>query len=572
MDCDRADAQTSAQRLFPIGAFQLTVAKSSPLEPLKHPLFRAIWITSLITNFGGLIQSVGASWMMTSISTTQMTALVQASVSLPIMLLSLTAGALADTMDRRKIMLVAQTFMVLISACLAVLAWMGLLTPWILLSFTFLIGCGVAFNGPAWQASVGDIVPREDLASAVTLNSMGFNLARSLGPALGGVVVAVAGAAAAFAVNAVSYIGLLLVLFRWKPNRPQHTLPREGLLTAMGGGLRYAILSPRIVAVLVRALIFGIGASGLQALMPVIARHEVGGGPLIYGILLGSFGVGAVGGALFISELRARFKTETIVRFWTLTFAVAGICVGFAPTIYLTVPALMLGGAAWVTVLSTFNVTVQMSAPRWVVARALALYQMCAFGGMAAGSWLWGSLAQNYSITLALCISAGVLVLCTAIGLRAPLANGEDLNLAPLDRWREPSTELHIEPRSGPIIISITYRIDDEDVPELLRLMEERRRIRRRDGAHQWRLMRDLADPNLWTEKYQVATWLDYIRHNQRMTHEDSRIGEDIRALHKGDQPPSVHRMIQRATGSVSPHLHTERNFGEPLTDPTRAS
>lgn len=546
--------------------------KASPLAPLRLPLFRAIWITSLITNFGGLIQSVGASWMMTSISTTQMTALVQASVSLPIMLLSLTAGALADTMDRRKIMLVAQTFMVLVSACLSLLAWQGLLSPWVLLSFTFLIGCGAAFNGPAWQASVGDIVPREHLASAVTLNSMGFNLARSLGPALGGVVVAIAGAAAAFAVNAVSYVGLLLVLFRWKPNHPQRTLPREGLLAAMGGGLRYAILSPRIVAVLVRALIFGIGASGLQALMPVIARHEVGGGPLVYGILLGSFGVGAVGGALFISELRARFKTETIVRTWTLIFAVAAICVGFAPSIYLTVPALMLGGAAWVTVLSTFNVTVQMSAPRWVVARALALYQMCAFGGMAAGSWLWGGIAQNYNITLALCISAGVLVVCTAIGLRAPLANGEDLNLAPLDRWREPTTELHIEPRSGPIIISITYRIDDADVPEFLRLMEERRRTRRRDGAHQWRLMRDLADPNQWTEKYQTATWLDYVRHNQRMTHEDSVVGIAIRKLHRGDEPPQVHRMIQRATGQVSAHLHTDRSYGEPLTDPTRAS
>lgn len=571
MDCSRRARAIHARPGFK-GAVSLTVAKSSPLAPLKLPLFRAIWITSLITNFGGLIQSVGASWMMTSISTTQMTALVQSSISLPIMLLSLTAGALADTMDRRKIMLVAQTFMVLISTCLAVLTWMGWLTPWVLLCFTFLIGCGVAFNGPAWQASVGDIVPREHLASAVTLNSMGFNLARSLGPALGGVVVAVAGAAASFAVNAVSYVGLLLVLFRWKPERPQRTLPREGLLPAMMGGVRYALLSPRIVAVLCRAVIFGIGASGLQALMPVIARHEVGGGPLVYGVLLGSFGVGAVGGALGVSAMRARFKTETLVRFWTIVFAIAALGVGYAPTLYLTIPMLMLGGAAWVTVLSTFNVTVQMSAPRWVVARALALYQMCAFGGMAAGAWLWGALAQSQDTTFALMLSAVVLVACTLIGLRAPLANGEDLNLAPLDRWREPTTELHIEPRSGPIVISISYQIDDDDVPEFLRLMEERRRIRRRDGAHQWRLLRDLADPSIWTEKYQVATWLDYIRHNQRMTHEDASIGEMIRALHRGEGGPVVHRMIQRATGQISPHLHTDRSFGEPLTDPTRSS
>ena len=550
----------------------LMASSHSTLAPLRHPLFRAVWTTSLLTNFGGLIQSVGASWIMTSIGTTQTTALVQASITLPIMLLSLTAGALADTMDRRKIMLAAQSFMLLVSVGLAFMTYQNLLTPWVLLSFTFLIGCGVAFNGPAWQASVGDMVPREDLPSAITLNSMGFNLARSVGPAIGGAVVAFAGAASAFLINAVSYIGILVVLFRWKPQVPQATLPREGLLAAMGGGVRYAVLSPRIVAVLLRALLFGIGASGLQALMPVIARHEVGGGPLIYGVLLGAFGVGAVGGALCVTPLRVRFKSETLVRFWIGAFAAAALGVALSPVLPLTILSLLLGGASWVIVLSTFNVTVQMSAPRWVVARALALYQMCAFGGMAAGAWLWGSLAQDYDTSLALIVSAVVLSFCLVLGLKMPLANGESLNLAPLDRWKEPDTELHIEPRSGPIIVSIAYTIDDDDVPEFLKLMEERRRIRRRDGAHQWRLMRDLANPNIWVEKYQTATWLDYVRHNQRMTHDDARITSAIRALHRGEERPVVNRMIQRITGSVSPHLHTERNYGEPMTDPTRAS
>ena len=252
--------------------------RTGALAPLNHPVFRAVWITSLVTNFGGLIQSVGAAWMMSSIASAQMVALVQASVTLPIMLLSLAAGALADTVDRRRIMLAAQTFMLLVSAGLAVMTYLGLITPWVLLSFTFLIGCGVAFNGPAWQASVGDMVPREDLAGAVTLNAMGFNLARSVGPAIGGMIVAAAGAAAAFAVNAVSYLGLLLVLFRWKPDRPKSTLPREGLLAAMAGGVRYAFLSPRVTAVLLRAVVFGVGASAVQALMPLVAR-EGGGGP-----------------------------------------------------------------------------------------------------------------------------------------------------------------------------------------------------------------------------------------------------------------------------------------------------
>lgn len=546
-------------------------ARTSALAPLRHPIFRAVWITSLVTNFGGLIQSVGAAWMMTSIASAQMVALVQASVTLPIMLLSLAAGALADTVDRRKIMLAAQTFMLLVSAGLAAMTWLGWITPWVLLTFTFMIGCGVAFNGPAWQASVGDMVPREDLAGAVTLNSMGFNMARSVGPALGGMIVAAAGAAAAFAVNAVSYLGLLIVLFRWKPERPKQTLPREGLLAAMAGGVRYAFLSPRVTAVLLRAVVFGVGASAIQALMPVVAR-ESGGGPLVFGLLLGSFGVGAVGGALFVGRLRAKYETETIVRVAALAFAAAALGLGYAPWLVVTLPALMIAGAGWVLVLSSFNVTVQMSVPRWVVARALALYQMAAFGGMAGGSWLWGGLAQTYSVETALAVSAGVLTLCVLIGLKVPLPSTANLNMDLLRRWTEPQTALAIEPRSGPVIVSIAYRIREEDIDAFLALMDERRRIRRRDGARQWRLMRDLAEPDVWVEKYQTPTWLDYVRHNQRITHADAAVNEGIRALHQGPDKPVVHRLIERTTAPLAANLHGDRHYGEPLTDPTRSS
>ncbi|MNI33135.1 enterobactin exporter EntS [compost metagenome] len=401
---------------------------------------------------------------------------------------------------------------------------------------------------------------------------MGFNMARSVGPAIGGLIVAAAGAAAAFAVNAFSYIGLLFVLFRWKPERPTQTLPREGLLAAMAGGLRYAFLSPRVSAVLLRALVFGVGASAVQALMPLVARHTVGGGPLVFGLLLGAFGIGAVGGALFVGRLRARFETETIVRAATLAFAVAALGVGYSPWLVLTLPALMVAGAGWVLTLSTFNVTVQMSVPRWVVARALALYQMAAFGGMAGGSWLWGALAQSYGVDLALGISAAVLLLCVLIGLKVPLPSTENLNMDLLRRWTEPETRLHIEPRSGPIIVSIAYRIREEDIDAFLALMDERRRIRRRDGARQWRLMRNLAEPDIWVEKYQTPTWLDYVRHNQRITHADAAVSEGIRALHQGPDRPVVHRMIERTTAPLAANLHGERHYGEPLTDPTRAS
>ena len=545
--------------------------RTGTLAALNHPTFRAVWITSLVTNFGGLIQSVGAAWMMSSIASAQMVALVQASISLPIMLLSLAAGALADTMDRRKIMLAAQTFMLAVSAGLSVMTYMGWITPWVLLTFTFLIGCGVAFNGPAWQASVGDMVPREDLPAAVTLNSMGFNMARSVGPALGGVIVAAFGAAAAFAVNAFSYVGLLFVLFRWKPERATQTLPREGLIEAMKGGVRYAFLSPRVTAVLIRALVFGIGASGVQALMPLVAR-EAGGGPLAFGMLLGSFGIGAVGGALFVGRLRARYSTETIVRGSTLGFAVAALVIGYSPWLLLTLPALLIAGAGWVLTLSSFNVTVQMSVPRWVVARALALYQMTAFGGMALGSWLWGALAQNQGVDLALGLSSIVLLACVLIGFKVRLPSTANLNVDLLRRWTEPETQLTIEPRSGPVIVQIAYRIREEDIDAFLAAMNDRRRIRRRDGARQWHLMRDLAEPDVWVEKYQTPTWLDYVRHNQRITQADAEVSERIRALHQGPDKPVVHRLVERTTVPLAANLHADRPLVEPLTDPSRSS
>jgi quinol monooxygenase YgiN len=225
-----------------------------------------------------------------------------------------------------------------------------------------------------------------------------------------------------------------------------------------------------------------------------------------------------------------------------------------------------------VLTLSSFNVTVQMSVPRWVVARALALYQMAAFGGMAGGSWLWGSLAQTQGLDMALGLSAGVLVLCVLIGLRVPLPSTANLNMDLLRRWTEPETQLPIEPRSGPVVVSIAYRIREEDIDDFLAVMDERRRVRRRDGARQWRLMRDLAEPDVWVEKYQTATWLDYVRHNQRITQADADISQRIYALHQGPDKPVVHRLIERTTAPLAANLHGERHYGEPLTDPTRSS
>jgi MFS family permease len=520
--------------------------RASALAPLKSPTFRAIWLASLASNFGGLVQAVGAAWMMTSITTSaNMVALVQASTTLPIMVFSLAAGAVADSFNRRRVMLVAQFFMLAVSVALTVVAWLGLLTPWTLLGFTFLIGCGTALNNPAWQASVGDIVPRAHLPAAVVLNSVGFNLTRSVGPAIGGLIVATAGAAAAFAVNSASYLALIGVLFFWRPTIAVSPLPRERLGPAMGAGLRYVALSPNILKVLVRSFLFGLTTISVLALLPLVARHLVQGGPLVYGALLGAFGVGAVGGAFVGNRLRETLTSEAIARLAFAGFAFCGAVLALSPMAWLTAIGMLSGGACWVLALALFNTTVQLSTPRWVVGRALSLYQTAAFGGMALGSWLWGSVAESLGPSQALLAAAAAMIAAGAVGLMLPLPDRAELDLDPLS-WTEPTTGIDLKPRSGPISIRIDYLIDQADIPAFLEVMAERQRIRRRDGARNWTLMRDLENPMLWQESYLTPTWLEYVRHNQRRTKADAAIGDRIRALHRGPELPHVQRRIIR--------------------------
>lgn len=525
-------------------------ARPSALAPLRIGTFRAIWIASLASNFGGLVQAVGAAWMMTTItSSANMVALVQASTTLPIMVFSLAAGAVADSFNRRRVMLVAQCFMLFVSASLAVAAWFEVLTPWTLLGFTFLIGCGTALNNPSWQASVGDMVPRPDLPAAVALNSVGFNLTRSVGPAIGGAIVAAAGAAAAFAVNTVSYLGLIGVLYFWRPRIPVSTLPRERLAPAMGAGLRYVAMSPNILKVLLRSFLFGLTSVAVMALLPLVARNLVAGGPLTYGALLGAFGIGAVGGAFISGRLRGRVSSETVVRLAFAGFALCAAILATSRTIWATGLGMMIGGACWVLALALFNVTVQLSTPRWVVGRALALYQTAAFGGMALGSWLWGFVAERESPATALVYAAGAMVAGGLVGLRLPLPARAELDLDPLDRWTEPKVEVDLQPQSGPISISIEYLIEEASLPEFLAAMGERHRIRVRDGARHWQLLRDLENPRLWIETYQTPTWVEYVRHNQRRTKADAGVADLIRALHRGPGLPHVRRTIVRQPG-----------------------
>lgn len=542
----------------------------STLTPFSVPIFRNIWSASMAANFGMLIQSVGASWMMISLgASAPMVALVQSSISLPIMLLALVAGALADNRDRRKLMLIAQYFMMTVSVTLTVTAALGLLTPWLLLTFTFLIGCGTAIYAPAWQASVGDMVPRELVPGAVALNSMGFNLARSIGPAIGGAIVAAVGAAAAFGINAISYVAMLFVLTRWRPERPPRLLPPERVVDAMLAGIRYISMSPTLWTVLLRAGLFGLAASAMPAMMPLVARDLVRGDALTYGVLLGAFGVGAVGGALGSTRLRARWSTEKLVRIGTLALAAGSAVAGLSRFMPLTIIGLIFGGAGWVLVLSSFNVTVQMASPRWVVARALSLYQMAAFGGMAAGAWIAGIIAESHGVGITLLCAAAAALIGIVPGMKLPLPAFEALNLDPLTRWREPQTAFPILPRSGPILISIAYRIDEADIAQFLAAMHNWRRIRIRDGARSWKLTRDLEDPLSWTESYELPTWVHYVRHNQRRTQADVSSWQALRRLHRAEAPPVIRRGIERQTGGSSWQIMGARALVDTPIDPT---
>lgn len=515
--------------------------------PLSNTTFRDLWIANNISNLGGLIQGVGAAWMMTSISASEnMVALVQASTTLPIMLFSILSGALADNFQRRQVILSAQIFMFVVSVLLAVFAYIGWIGPWTLLAFTFLIGCGTALNNPAWQASVGDMVPRQDVAGAVSLNSMGFNMTRSVGPALGGAIVAFGGGAAAFAANAVSYLALIYALFRWKSPEKTRLLPREDIGPAVAAGLRYVAMSPKLLKVFFRSFVFGLSSIAILALMPIVAKDLIQGGPLTYGLLLGAFGVGAIGGAFANGWLREKLTSENIVRLSFAGFALSEAAMGATGNGIVAGLAAVVAGGCWVIALSLFNTIVQLSTPRWVVGRAVSFYQTASFGGMAAGSWLWGSVAESSDSATALSIAAIVTAVGVVIGFFLPMPVFEELDLDPLDRFREPDLNLEILPRSGPIAINIDYEIADQDVSAFLKLMVERRRIRIRDGAQAWALMRDLENPHIWTETYHTPTWVDYVRHNHRRTKADALNFDQIRALHRGEHPPKVHRMIER--------------------------
>ena len=512
---------------------------------LRHPVFRALWIASVASNLGTWLQGVGAAWLMTSLAaSTTMVALVQAVTSLPMFLLSLPAGALADVMDRRRLLLFTQSWMLASAAALGLLTLAGLTTPGLLLLFTFLLGLGTALNGPAWQAIVPELVPREDLPGAVTLQSIGFNIARAIGPAIGGLLVAAAGPEATFFLNAASFIGVLIVLVRWRRKPRESVLPGERFFGALRTGLRYVRHAPEVRAVIVRGATFVFCASALWALLPVVARSDLKQGPAGYGLLLAALGAGAVSGAFALPRLKRGGSTEGLATAGALVFAAGMAGLGGLRIFWLVLVALFAAGGAWLTLLSILNVAVQTVIPAWVRGRALSVYMLGIFGGLSLGSALWGALADRLGTAQALWMAAGGMVLGIAATWRVHLPSGEGLNLAPSRQWPAPRVASDLELESGPVLVTIEYQIDPERAAEFVAAMQDLRRIRLRDGSLQWGLFTDADVPDRWTEVFLVESWVEHLRQHERVTVADEEVRHRAGAFHIGDRPPEVRHLV----------------------------
>jgi MFS family permease len=514
---------------------------------LRHSTFSAFWWAALTSNTGTLIQVVAAAWLMSSLSTSAtMVALVYASTALPTTLFSLLAGALADNVDRRRTMVIAQASTLLLSLILATIAYFGGLTPWLLLGLTFAIGAGNAFYNPCWIASISDLVPRSEVPAALSLNAIGNNLARTLGPAVGGIVVAVVGPICAFVINAASCVPLMVILKGWKTPSRDERLPREGLNSAIVAGLRFTVMSPELLKVLLRTFAYAVAATAALSLLPVVVRKLLSGNAFDYGVLYASYGFGAICTGLVTPWIRRVLSEETIIRCACMTTALSVLTLAWAPHIGISCLATALVGGSWLLSMTLFATTIQLSTPRWVLGRQISAFHTAVFGGTAAGSWVWGMLAEAFNVRLPLAVAAATMVALAAIGLLKQFALPETatLDLEPSDRWNEPQLDLKISASSGPVRVITEYVIPPDRTDQFLRLMAQRRRIRRRNGARHWTLARDLERSDHWLESCEFSTWTEYRRQAMRMTQADSAVGEALRSMHLGEAP-RIRRMIE---------------------------
>ena len=519
-------------------------AAASPWQPLRQPVFRMLWIATVVSNIGSWMNDVGVNWTMLTLSADPLSvALVQAASSLPMFLFALPSGVMADIVDRRKYLLFSQIWVFIAAAGLTLLSVTGHVTPLVLLIAAFLMSTGAAMSSPPFQAIVPDLVKKRELSAAIALNSLGINISRAIGPALGGLLLSFSGPWMVFLLNALSVLGVAWVLYRWKAEPTVQRLPPEHFFSAVRTGLRYVHAAPVLRNVLVRTVAFFLFSSAGWALLPLVARRELNLGPGGYGIMLAFIGVGAVCGAVLLPRLRTLFNPDRLMVLASLLFGVTMLALAFVRHFWLLNAFEFFTGFAWIAVLSTLNVGAQRSAAKWVKARALAVYLTVFFGSMTVGSALWGQLASHYGIPVSLTVATLGIALASLTVLRWRLDKDPDLNLD-LSEIKEPVPALDIHHDRGPVRVSYEYLIRPEDAKGFTHCMQDMRRVRRRGGAMSWSVYEDILQPGIFVETFVVGSWMEHLRQLERYTMNDQKIQTRVYAFHQGDTVPQARYLV----------------------------
>jgi MFS family permease len=520
----------------------LSIASDDPLikpslwRPLRTPVFRNLLAANVVSDIGAFMQVVGAAWLMLSLKAGPMyVALIQTASALPYVLLALPAGAVGDIVDRRKLILSTETWMFGVALILTIVTIFGRITPLLLLLLTFALSAGDAFETPTWRAVLPELVAKEDLPSASALNGIEFNFARAVGPALAGAVIAVWGVGRAFLLNTVSFVGVIVVVARWKRQHHKRTVPVETLSGATIAALRFVRFAPSVRAVILRSGVVMFFASGLLALLPSIAR-TVKNSPFGYGFLLGGFGLGAVLGALAMQSMRKRWSAEQMLTASTMLFGVTMMAAGDLRSLPMLVAVMLAGGAAWIVFLSLYNVAILNLSPDWVRARVAGVWMMVFQGAVAGGSATWGAVAARVDIHHAL-LWAGAGTLAT-VGLGVFIGSPDlAVDVTPWNDWRVPTftTSTTIDPEDiGPVLVAVEYDVIPGRVSDFIAAMHRYERIRRRDGAYEWDIFRDSEKENCYFEIFLVRSWAEHLRQHSRSIRSDRALEERVQSCTRG--------------------------------------
>ncbi len=526
-------------------------AGASSWAPFRHPVFAVLWTATVISNIGTWMQNAAAGWLMTGLNPDPLiVAMVQVATTLPMFLFGIPAGALADILDRRKLLIAVQAALVVLVAGFSLLVWLKLITPASLLGFTFVMGIGAALIAPAWQSIVPQLVPREELSPAVAANSVGINVSRAIGPALAGLFIGALGIAAPFWINAITNLGVVAALVWWRPlQRSSQHLPPERFGSAMLIGLRHARRNPHLRATLIRATGFFLFASAYWALLPLVARNQVHGGPALYGILLGAIGGSAVIGALLLPLINDRLGADGMAAVGTVGTAMALVLFGLARDPAVALTACCVAGLSWIAMLATINVSAQLGLPAWVRGRGLALFVTVMFGAMSLGSMAWGQVAVHLGLPVTHIIAAAMLVIALVALHRWKLQTGAGVDLNPSMHWPAPVLAQDVAGDRGPVLVTVEYRIDPNDRAAFLEALFALSDQRWRDGAFEWGVFEDVAEPGKFVETFQIASWLEHLRQHERVTQEGRQLQERVQAFQKGQMPPPVAHLIAAEIG-----------------------